>query len=183
MEIKLPRTRKEAQLLLSKEYYTGKMCPHKHTATRRTDNGACTDCQAVYKRDLYGSGWRQIRNIDASNAATKRWCEMHPKQHWIIRAVSRAKKRAELTDVPFNITVTDIENIITDRCPIFGSEFKFIGNKTSKADSPSLDKVDPLKGYVVGNIEIISMKANVIKQNATSADIFKVAEWLKTKGY
>ena len=183
MEIKLPRTRKEAQLLLSKEYYTGKMCLHGHTATRRTDNGACTACQASYKRELYTSGWRQIANKVVISTANKKWCEMHPKQHWIIRAVSRAKKRSELTNVPFNITVTDIENIITDRCPIFGTEFKFIGNKTSKVDSPSLDKVNPLKGYVVGNIEIISMKANVIKQNATSADIFKVAEWLKTKGY
>lgn len=183
MNIELPKTRKEAQLLLSKEYRTGKICPHGHIANRRTDNGACTDCQALYKRELYTSGWRQTPNKVVISSANKKWCEMHPKQHWIIRAVSRAKKRAELCGVPFDITVTDIENIMTDTCPIFGTEFKFIGNKTSKGDSPSLDKVDPIKGYVVGNIEIISMKANVIKQNATSTEIFKVAEWLKTKGY
>ena len=152
MNIKLPKTRKEAQLVLSKEYYTGKECPHGHVAIRRTDNGACTDCQAVYKHELYTSGWRQKPNGVTTSRKNKKWCEMHPKQHWIIRAVGRAKKRAELTNVPFNITVEDIENIITDICPIFGTEFKYIGNKSSRADSPSLDKVDPVKGYIVGNI-------------------------------
>lgn len=183
MDTNIPNTRKQAKLLQVKEYYTGKECVQGHIAMRRTDNGVCVQCNSIARKELYSSGWRQKPNKETASRKNKKWVDMHPKQHWIIRAVSRAKKRAEVTNVPFNITVEDIERVITERCPIFGTEFKFLGNKTSKADSPSLDKVDPVKGYVVGNIEVISMKANVIKQNATSADLFKVAEWLQTKGY
>lgn len=179
----LPKSRKEAKEIGSKEYFTGKECPHGHIAIRRTDSGACTDCQAEFKKKLYESGWRQKHNPETAKKKNIKWIDKHPKQHWIIRAVGRAKKRAEQNGLPFDITVEYIESIFPDKCPIFGTEFNFIGNKTSRPESPSLDKIDSQKGYIMGNVEIISMKANVIKQNATSEEIFKVAYWLQTKGY
>lgn len=46
-------------------------------------------------------------------------------------------------------------------------------------DSPTLDRIVPEKGYVLGNIAVISHKANAIKQNATAEEILRVAIWLK----
>lgn len=183
MNINLPKTRKEAKLNGNKIYDTQKICPHGHMSPRRTDSGACVECCSIARKELYLSGWRQKPNKVTAARKNKKWIDENSKQHWILRAVSRAKKRAKLSGVPFNITAADVENVIGNFCPIFGTEFKFIGNITSKHDSPSLDRIDCAQGYVIGNIEIISMKANVIKQNATSCEIFKVAEWLKTKGY
>jgi hypothetical protein len=180
---KLPASRKEAKEIGSKEYFTGRVCPHGHTAIRRTDSGACTACQAVSKKERYDAGWRQKANPETAKKKHRKWVEKHPKEHWIIRALGRARKRANVTNIPFDITVEYIESIFPEFCPVFGTRFNFLGNKTSRPDSPSLDKIDASKGYVVGNVAIISMKANVIKQNATSEEIFKVANWLKTKGY
>ena len=179
----IPKTRKEAKNIGSKEYFTGSTCPYGHVATRRTDSGACTMCQSIRRKKLYASGWRQKHNSETSKKKNKKWIEKNPKEHWIIRAVGRAKKRALNNKMPFNITVEYIESIFPDKCPVFGTEFNFLGNKTSRPESPSLDKIDAGKGYVAGNVAIISMKANVIKQNASSEDIFKVANWVKTKGY
>ena len=183
MQSNLPTSRKDAKLIGVKKYYTGKECPNGHVAERRTDNGACVECQSFGRKKLYATGWRQKHNPVTAAKKNKKWIEKNPKEHWIIRAVGRARKRAAQNGLDFSITFDDVEKIFPDRCPIFGTEFNFIGNKKSRPESPSLDKIDPKKGYVVGNIEIISMKANVIKQNATSEELFKVAKWLKTKGY
>lgn len=40
-----------------------------------------------------------------------------------------------------------------------------------QADSPSLDRKDPAKGYVKGNVWVISYRANAIKQDATLAEL------------
>jgi hypothetical protein len=35
----------------------------------------------------------------------------------------------------------------------------------------SLDKIDPSKGYVIGNLQVISKKANAMKSNATIEEL------------
>ena len=78
-----------------------------------------------------------------------------------------AKKRAKRKNVPFNIEVSDI--IIPDKCPVFGFDL-VIGTK-DKQKSPSLDRIIPEKGYVKGNIIVVSLKANTMKNNATIEEI------------
>ncbi|TCV86323.1 hypothetical protein [Sulfurirhabdus autotrophica] len=41
----LPSTRKEAWLIGSKYYYTGKLCKHEHSSKRIAASGACYKCQ------------------------------------------------------------------------------------------------------------------------------------------
>lgn len=45
--------------------------------------------------------------------------------------------------------------------------------------SPTLDRIDPKKGYVPGNVAVISDKANAIKSNANYRQIGEVYKWLK----
>lgn len=47
--------------------------------------------------------------------------------------------------------------------------------------SPSLDRLDCRKGYVRGNVEVISWKANRIKSNATVMELMKVATYYVEK--
>lgn len=75
-----------------------------------------------------------------------------------------AKSRAKLRNVPFNIHVSDI--VIPKKCPLLDIDiFRTEGKLTN--NSPSLDCFDPTKGYVKGNVWVISQKANAIKRNLT----------------
>lgn len=86
-----------------------------------------------------------------------------------------AKRRAKMKNIPFNIEVSDI--IIPQKCPIFGFDL-VIGTK-DKQISPSLDRIIPEKGYVKGNIIVVSLKANTMKNNATIEEIKKLYDFYK----
>ena len=87
-----------------------------------------------------------------------------------------AKRRARKKGIPFNISVEDI--IIPETCPVFGFPLTR-GNDTPLYTSPSLDRIIPEKGYVKGNIVVISHKANKRKSNATIAELIKLADFYK----
>lgn len=103
-------------------------------------------------------------------------------KHLTRRMLYAAKRRAEKLGIPFNITVQDIDEIWTDICPVFGQALS-VGKKTAHDWSPSLDRIVPERGYVKGNIQIISNKANMMKQSANPEDLKKFAEWvMRTQG-
>lgn len=43
----------------------------------------------------------------------------------------------------------------------------FDNDERAGANSPSLDKINPIKGYVKGNVRVISQRANWLKNDAT----------------
>lgn len=70
-----------------------------------------------------------------------------------------------------------VKSIAPKVCPVFGCKFVERGNGFSKW-SPSIDKIDPKKGYVVGNIQVISMLANCMKRDATEKELQAFANWV-----
>ena len=87
------------------------------------------------------------------------------------------KKEAEKDDVPFDITVADIANI-PEKCPVLGIPLKQVWLEGGRSDnSPSIDKFIPEKGYVKGNIHIISYRANRLKNDGTPEEWLKIADW------
>ena len=92
------------------------------------------------------------------------------------------KRRALQKDVPFDLDLGDI--LFPKTCPILGIELSRNEDYQGPAkNSPSIDRIDPSKGYVKGNIQIISHLANAMKQNATPEELRMFAKWvLKTYG-
>jgi hypothetical protein len=70
-----------------------------------------------------------------------------------------------------------VKSIAPEKCPVFGEPFSQNGSGFSNW-SPSIDKIDPTKGYVPGNIQVISMLANCMKRDASSEQLQKFAEWI-----
>lgn len=86
-----------------------------------------------------------------------------------------AKVRAKRVGVPFSITLQDL--VVPEFCPILGIKLKH-GTVTERDDSPSLDRVIPSLGYVQGNIAVISHYANRLKNNGSSEEHRKIADWM-----
>lgn len=86
-----------------------------------------------------------------------------------------AKRRAKLLNLPINITIDDI--IIPDVCPVLGIPI-IPGGKANNPHLPSLDRIVPTLGYVIGNIAVISLRANSLKRDATLAECKLLYEWM-----
>jgi hypothetical protein len=85
-----------------------------------------------------------------------------------------AKSRAKERNIPFDLKLSDIT--IPKVCPVLGIPI-FWGDKQSD-NTPSIDRVIPEKGYVLGNCHIISMKANRLKNNATVEELKAILEYI-----
>lgn len=70
-----------------------------------------------------------------------------------------------------------VVEIAPAKCPVFNVPFVERGVGFSNW-SPSIDKIDPAKGYIKGNIQIISMLANCMKRNATPEQLEQFAIWV-----
>jgi hypothetical protein len=118
----------------------------------------------------------------AGKAARREWMRTHPKLTWAINAANRAKQRSKEKNLPCDVTSKYLLALISTHCPVFGTEFVFRGLGVTCPESPSLDRLDSSKGYVKGNVVVISSKANAIKNAYGSKDIAAVAEWLASYG-
>ena len=87
----------------------------------------------------------------------------------------KAKFRAKRYGLPFNLSLDDI--VIPKTCPIFGFPLR-VATGRHDHQSPALDRIIPSKGYVKGNIRVISQRANVLKRDASLAELKKLVSGL-----
>jgi hypothetical protein len=90
-----------------------------------------------------------------------------------------AKARAKKLGVPFSLTLSHI--IIPERCPVLGIPLQSTPRACSD-QSPTLDRIDALRGYVAGNVMVISHRANSIKRSATIEELQLVIKYMQTYG-
>jgi hypothetical protein len=83
-----------------------------------------------------------------------------------------AKKRALKKGLEFSIEQKDIH--IPRKCPILK-----VPLICSTRYSPSIDRIYPDKGYIKGNIAVISTLANSMKANATPKELLIFAKNIK----
>lgn len=89
------------------------------------------------------------------------------------RIHQRVKQRAAEKGIPFDLDVTDIA--LPDKCPVLGRPFIYGDHNWTY----SIDRKNPLKGYMKGNIAVISNRANMMKSTATTEEVGLLFEWMK----
>jgi hypothetical protein len=68
--------------------------------------------------------------------------------------------------------------LIPSKCPVLGIPLMpNIGGGRQDDHSPTLDRIIPGKGYVPGNVVVVSWRANRIKSDATIEELKKVARF------
>lgn len=87
----------------------------------------------------------------------------------------RAKGRAGRSGTPFSISLADI--VVPDVCPIL--QVPLI---RGTIHAPSLDRIKAHLGYVPGNVQVISSRANTIKNDATTEELRAVLDFMTRIG-
>jgi hypothetical protein len=123
-------------------------CPIHGTSLHRE---TCRACNAAYMRAYYKERRR-------SQPAREMW--------------ERARKRAQRLGLPFALPKDAIT--IPDICPALGQPIRTTG--TRSAQSPSLDRIRPDDGYVLGNVRVLSDYANRLKGDMSLEEIERRAE-------
>lgn len=80
--------------------------------------------------------------------------------------LSKLRSKAKSKGYGFNLTSDDL--IVPEYCPILGIKLDTNGTNDFK---PSIDRVDNTKGYVKGNIIIVSGRVNRIKSDASLKEL------------
>lgn len=91
--------------------------------------------------------------------------------------LSAARHRAKKLGLEFNLDISDI--VIPQFCPITGLELGTSNQKGGEPNSPTLDRIDNTKGYIKGNISVISKRANSAKSNMTLDQIERLIKYMK----
>jgi hypothetical protein len=148
--------------------------PKCHPENPYRSHGLCVQC--VYKL-------RTLNQIEAHREASRRYYnskklidKLKPFEHVARNLLKYAKIRATKKNLPFNLELEDIH--VPEVCPILGIPLS--QNEGRNDDkSFSLDRIDNTKGYVKGNVIVISLRANRIKSDSTLDELTKLVEFYR----
>ena len=82
--------------------------------------------------------------------------------------LSHARIRAKRDNLLFNIDASDI--IVPEKCPLLGIPLQVSTGKVGPG-SPTIDKIIPNKGYIKGNVMVISHRANLAKSDLSLQEL------------
>jgi hypothetical protein len=133
------------------------------------------------ERGLHKQGRKPYTEIEKLAAKGRRadyekeWRVGYYKEKPEKRLLWAAKKRAKERGLDFDIQESDI--VIPTHCPYLGIELAtHVPRGCPRTACMSLDRIDNSKGYVKGNIEVVSHLANTMKSNATTEQLLAFAQ-------
>ena len=174
---------------------------HKDRSTVDGYSFRCKSCNKAYKRN-YHAGYHIRAKVEISARRKARYAVNKDKllaKHRVLHAkngaqweatrrakrranpipnmLQMAKHRAKVSGLEFCLTPGDV--VIPAVCPVFSVPL-VVGASKSNRYSPTIDRIDNSKGYVPGNIVVVSFRANTIKSDATLAELRQVVAFYET---
>lgn len=162
--------------------------------TRRNKDGLASYCKSCCK------DWREAnRHITKkkkreyhSRAEIKERCVQYKKKYYQenkerltlqmrdyyecnrdVYLFNKARERAARDGIDFDLEVSDIQ--IPRYCPYLSIPLTLCLGKGQLETNASLDRIDSTKGYIKGNVQVISRKANTMKNNANIHELITFA--------
>lgn len=121
----------------------------------------CRKCRYKKTIEIRTDKTKSYNTSEYRRQASIRFRENNLENQIFLSTRSRAKRRG----IDFNIELTDI--VIPEYCPYLNIKITRSVGIGRQDSNPSIDRVDNSKGYVKGNIEIISDLANRMKLNSS----------------
>lgn len=146
--------RKEEAIRQNQPTFVGERCRCGHGNIRYVKNNRCVDC--YYESGVVKDWGRRKKSL-----------------------ISQLKRMAKYQNKgrEFNIGVEDVEWVTI--CPILNIPINYYSIGGRKSDTASFDRVDTTKGYVKGNVRIISNRANMIKSDLTLEQIIRLVKYVQ----
>jgi hypothetical protein len=88
-----------------------------------------------------------------------------------------ARRRCKLSSLEFDVNTSDFEYVT--HCPVLNIPFSMEWNNL-ETTAMSIDRKDNTKGYVKGNVHIISLEANRKKSNSSIEELEKIIAYMKS---
>lgn len=87
-----------------------------------------------------------------------------------------ARKRAKRKGMEYDLTKEDL--VVPEVCPVLGLILE-VGEGKRQPNSPSIDRIDNSKGYIRGNVAIISLRANALKNDGTIEELKAIVKYME----
>lgn len=143
--------------------------------------GRCRACHNLRAKIYARSIAARVRAAQLANPYRYR------KRAWASHALTGTKGRAKQKGLEFNLTIEDFQDV-PDICPVLGIPIdKTFQERRGPYDfkkrdfCPSVDRIDNTKGYVKGNIVIVSNRANRLKNDATMAELEAILRFYRAR--
>jgi hypothetical protein len=120
--------------------------------------------------------------VDTPNRKRKNFLRGKDPKHYWLDKMMRAKRVSGAQRLR---VLNDLE--LPDVCPALGIKLNYDGNPGAKSgwtrtdNSPSVDRIDSNRGYEPDNIQIISWRANRIKNDSTPEELKLLAKFMEGK--
>lgn len=176
MENTTPRKTAKA---LGLKRYEGRACLHGHGTTRLVASGDCVVCRnaikakaEMQKRILRGPVKLGRKRKYPILIGPPKPAKKHPPKpvtefdFWVKRSRTGNTARTKLS-------VEYYKTLFVTHCPLLGMELTYVNCKQQRTPDnyATLDRIDSSKGYVEGNVQILSFRANTIKGDATLEEL------------
>lgn len=112
------------------------------------------------EKELYDRTYQQREDVKQRRREKEKTRSQY--DNWIRSTKQRAKQKG----LPNDLTVEYLKSLYTSKCSYLHIQLNW-NNKKGEDNSPSLDRIDNTKGYVKGNVQVISRLANQMKSTAT----------------
>jgi len=150
------------------EFYNDKNRPDGKTTQ-------CKSCMTEYRKSrkeisrLYMENRRNSFPEKVKEEKRVHWENKNPIEKMLSHARRRAKNRG------WEFTITEKDLVIPEFCPYLEVPF-IVGKKNDYFQTHTIDRTDTTRGYVPGNVQVITMKANSMKNNATISELLLFAK-------
>lgn len=115
---------------------------------------------------------KRVRDLVKMREYCNRYKDKYPDRFILYQAKISARKKG----LEFNLTLGDTQ--IPSECPILKIPlFRTRGKRTH--NTPSLDRIDNSKGYIIGNVQVISWRANQLKNNASLQELKSLVAYME----
>lgn len=145
----------------------------------------CEECNQSLNLNKFSLIEKWNPNSDTKNTCKK--CSIKIRQteklnrDWKVDAArllyKNIKSRCKKIGREFSIELEDIT--IPEKCPVFGFDLKREDKQTWMC-APSVDRIDNSKGYIKGNVTVVSRRANILKKDATLEELEQLFNYYKT---